>query len=329
MTVIPPALTYIEASAPGTLMLFGEHAVLRHGHALCTAIDQRLKVILIPRDDFKIKVHSQLGVFTCPCDQIPPPHPPFSYVLGVLHEYAFCKTQGFEIHIQSEFSSTIGFGSSSALITALTAALELFKLGHLNLRRIFYTARKVLHKIQGAGSGTDLATAIYGGIVFYRPYPLIIEKLTQSFALTAIYSGQKTPTPIVIQKINQQAAHHPEQYEQYFKTIEQLTLQAEKAIRAQDWRKLGALMNAQQMIMESMKLSTPAIHEVLQSLQTFNLLGAKISGSGLGDCVITLGALPPDTFPQNPSQKALGIQQIPIQISSQGVTAEKFTSPQP
>ncbi len=314
----------IESSAPGTLMLLGEHAVLHQHHALCAAIDQRLRITLIPRSDQKICLNSQLGSLQFLCSAQIQPREPFSYVIAALQEYAFTQTHGLEIDIQSDFSSTIGFGSSSAVTVAMIAALELWQYGTLNLRRVFFTARKVLHRIQGMGSGTDLATAIYGGIVFYRQYPLIIEKITQHFALTAIYSGHKTPTREVIQKIDKQKSANPELYERYFKMINQITEQAQKAIRTQDWRTLGALMNSQQMIMEEMQLSTPAIDQIIQALQPFNILGAKISGSGLGDCVITLGQVPDQTFPQNQIQKDMGIIQIPVNISSMGVMAEIF-----
>lgn len=313
----------IRASAPGTLMLLGEHAVLHNYHALCAAIDQRITVTLIPRPDTsQISLHSNLGSLKFSSQDFIRPQEPFSYVMGALQEYKL--SQGLEVHIQSEFSSQIGFGSSSAVTVAMIAALELLSFKTLNLRRVFFNSLKVLRKIQGAGSGTDLATATYGGIVFYNPYPLIIEKLTQVIPITAIYSGQKTPTREVIAYIEKQRTSNPEKYDDCFRKINHIVEHAKTAIRTQDFGTLGALINAHQILMEEMQLSTPAIDMILQATRSFNILGAKISGSGLGDCVITLGELPADTFPQNSVQQGLGIKQIPIKISPTGVVAERL-----
>ena len=49
------------ASAPGSLMLFGEHAVL-HGHAaLVAAVDRRVTVTLRPRRRRKKAVHAPIS----------------------------------------------------------------------------------------------------------------------------------------------------------------------------------------------------------------------------------------------------------------------------
>jgi len=313
----------IRASAPGTLMLLGEHAVLHNYHALCAAINQRITVTLIPTPGInKIFLKSDLGIFEFSYLDFIKPQEPFSYVIAAIQEYKF--SCGFELYIQSDFSSTIGFGSSSAVTIATIAALELLSFKTLNLRRVFFTALKVLRKIQGQGSGTDLAAATYGGIIFYRPYPLIIEKLTQTFPISAIYSGQKTPTREVIHYIEKRRVLDPEHYEDYFKKINQISIQAKTAITHQDLAILGALFNAHEIIMEEMQLSTPAINKIIQATREFNILGAKISGSGLGDCVITLGELPENTFPQDASQKDLGIRQIPVKISPRGVEAERM-----
>ena len=46
-----------RASAPGSLMLFGEHAILYGQAALVTAINQRISVLLEPRNDEQIHTH--------------------------------------------------------------------------------------------------------------------------------------------------------------------------------------------------------------------------------------------------------------------------------
>ena len=51
----------IPSSAPGSLMISGEHAVLHGRHALVGAVDQRVRVMLTPRADDTIRICSALG----------------------------------------------------------------------------------------------------------------------------------------------------------------------------------------------------------------------------------------------------------------------------
>ncbi len=321
-------------------MLFGEHAVLHHYPALCLAINQRLNLTLSPRQDNFLNIKSNLGecFFNLSLLQDFNTHAhTFNYLLTAFKNYQknypeFFKT-GFDIFIQSDFSSQIGFGSSSALIICIISALEIYlnPTQPINFKQIFHQSKKLLLEIQGQGSGTDLATALYGGIVFYQSDPLIIKKLEIKNLIdlinlqnlfTAIYSGKKTPTSTVIRFIQEAYQKNPDLYKTYFQKIHEITLKAKQAILNNNLNLLGALMNTQHMLMESMNLSTPAIQTLIHACQSEQLLGAKISGSGLGDCIITLGPLKPKTFPQNPAQKAMGILQIPIEISELGLSYE-------
>lgn len=50
-----------KASAPGSLMLLGEYAVMHDYPALVCAIDKRITVTLVPSDDEVIEIDSALG----------------------------------------------------------------------------------------------------------------------------------------------------------------------------------------------------------------------------------------------------------------------------
>ncbi len=71
----------IHTSAPGTLMLMGEHAVLNGCHCLVAATDQRLHVYLKPRKDNIIRIQSNLGEFEIPIDKLTIKEP-FTFVLS-------------------------------------------------------------------------------------------------------------------------------------------------------------------------------------------------------------------------------------------------------
>src|SRR5262245_34493681 len=104
-----------EASAPGSLMLFGEYAVL-HGHkALVAAVDKRIYVRLTPRQDKIITIKSALGEYQTTITKLKAVKP-FEYILTALQQFKL--RQGCDLEICSEFSHEVGFGSSAAVSVA-------------------------------------------------------------------------------------------------------------------------------------------------------------------------------------------------------------------
>jgi len=311
-----------KASAPGSMMLLGEYAVLHGKHALVCAVDKRITVTLTPRMDERVEIHSSLhGQHVTDINQLIA-QKPFHFVIGALKQYQGRLKQGCDIQIESEFSDKIGFGSSAAVTVATLAALITWlniKIQPLDLLR---QGRQVVRQVQGVGSGADVAASVYGGIVGYQAQPLSAEKLSVTHPITALYAGFKTPTVEAIQKVQQSFAPHPNLFRHISNSIGQCALEGMHYARKEDWATLGNVMNIQQGMMESLGVSTPLLHELVDGLRKQpTILGSKISGSGLGDCVIGLGELPGSyVF----TGEHLGMQHIAVNMTLQGVYCEKI-----
>ncbi len=73
---------------------------------------------------------------------------------------------------------------------------------------------------------------------------------------------------------------------------------------------------------EQLGVSTPLIEELITHLCADTAIsGAKISGSGMGDCVIAVGEFSKDTiFPANDTQRQAGVKEIRVKISREGLS---------
>ncbi len=305
--------TSIRASAPGSLMLMGEHAVL-HGHpSLVCAVNRRMVVTLSSRSDSLLHIQSALGEYTAPLEA-PAPDPRFRFVLAALARQKEVQG-GLDLVIESEFSHTVGLGSSAAVTVALQAALDLFLGKPLDARRVFEASRSVIREVQGLGSGADVAASVYGGIVAYRADPLEIESLLASHPVTVIYSGSKMPTAEVVRKVQQQREQRPELFDGIFSLMGQSVPHAVEAIRVGDWASFGALLNLNQGLMDALGVSNARLSEIVHALRSDpNILGAKISGSGLGDCAIGLGASARKDWPY---------EVLPVSITNRGLLQDE------
>ena len=299
-------------------MLLGEHAVL-HGHpALVCAAHRRIFVTLSPRSDSRLHIHSALGEYTSSLDPLVPDSK-FRFVLAAIaRKKDLLESRGLDLTIESEFSHTVGLGSSAAVTVALHAALDLFLKGVLEARRVFEESRSLIREVQGLGSGADVAASVYGGIVAYRAEPLEIEVLPASHPVTVIYSGSKMPTAEVVRRVQQQREQRPEVFDAIFRQMGESVRQATAEIRAGDWKSFGALLNVNQGLMEALGVSNDRLSEIVQALRADpNILGAKISGSGLGDCVLGLGASARKDWPY---------EVLPVSITELGVQQEDTPS---
>lgn len=310
-----------KASAPGSLMLLGEYAVLYGKHALVCAVDKRITVTLTPRIDDRIEIQSSIhGHYTTNLSQLKI-EKPFHFVLGALRQYQARIRRGCDIAIASEFSDKVGLGSSAAVTVATLAAIVTW----LNIRTtpldLVRQGRNVVRAIQGVGSGADIAASVHGGIVGYQAQPLSAEKISVVCPITAIYSGYKTPTVEAIKRVQEHFVAHQELFRHITNSIGQCALEGMQYARKEDWKKLGQVMDIQQGMMESLNVSTPLLRHMIDDLRKQeNILGAKISGSGLGDCIVGLGNLSEQYAFINDTN----VQRIPVQMSLQGVHCEKI-----
>src|SRR3972149_9552134 len=164
----------VICSAPGKLMLFGEHAVVYGQPCLVTAVGQRMVVTVKNRDEPRVSVSAGgLGVVNYAKNisglgrgEIPKEMAFVEHSLKNLYA-RYGDTAGAEIAVTSEFSSQYGLGSSSAVVVALVDAVAKLKGWPLADKEIFDLAYKSIIDVQGVGSGFDAAAAIFGGTLYF------------------------------------------------------------------------------------------------------------------------------------------------------------------
>ncbi|BBB30611.1 mevalonate kinase [Neptunomonas japonica] len=304
------ATSVIKVTAPGSIMLMGEHAVLFGHRAIACAVDKRIQVTLTPRSDRAVLVRSSLADYCSTLDALEADSR-LSFVLFAIEQVAEGLLCGFELDIHSEFSHTVGLGSSAAVTTAVVKAVSEYGQENLTKRQLFDRALAVVHGVQGRGSGTDLAASVYGGLIGYTVEPRHISALNGLPPISLFYSGYKTKTPDVLAIVAQKTEALPELYNAIYQLMNETTIKAEDAIQKQNWEELGLLMDMYQGLMDALGVNDLALSDIIYSLRKSEaILGTKISGSGLGDCVIALGSDDALTLPY---------EMIPVAVSGVGV----------
>ena len=265
----------------------GEHAVL-HGHyALVCAINRRIEIIAETTDEDVLEIDSDLGSYSNSLETVKV-EAPFEFILQAVHD--LLPDCGIKLKIKADFDSQVGFGSSAAISAAIVAILHQIKYNAVDPHRVFTDAHKIIQEVQGKGSGADLAASIFGGIIKYRMDPSEICPIDAGFPLAAYYTGSKEKTMDVVNMVEKNRQEDSETYAQYFQSIDSFIADAETALIKGDQDALSMALIGNQLLMDEMKLSNDKINDLIESVSNDPGVSAvKISGSGLGDCIISCG----------------------------------------
>jgi mevalonate kinase len=322
----------VTTSAPGKLMLFGEHAVVYDRPCLVTAVDQRMYATVEVLDMQELQLEApdvKVTGYRKPLRElgkgdIPKGAKFIEFALKTISEKHPFVT-GCKITTISEFSAQFGFGSSSASTVCTIKAISELMDFHLTERDIFDLAYKTVINVQGKGSGFDVAAGVYGGTLHFVTGGKFIEPLTlKTLPLLVGYSGVKADTVTLVNQVQALANKYPEVIEHIYDDIEELVLLAKEVLRTHNWQALGDLMNLNQGYLAALGVSTRKLANMLYSARDAGAYGAKLSGAGGGDCIIAVAADEKRDAVIYAITEAGG-QVIPVKTNAQGVRVESST----
>lgn len=315
----------VKVSAPGKLMLFGEHAVVYNHPCIVTAVDQRLSLKAETIDNQILQLTApNVGInnYSNPLKQLGKGEIQKEVKWVEIATKNFAKKyplkSGIKIQTQSQFKSTFGFGSSSATaVCTIKALAQLFK-KNLTNKQIFDLSYKTVLDIQGVGSGFDVAAAIWGGTLLFETGGVVIKPIkTKTLPLVVGYSGIKADTATIVKNTAQKMKKYPHVFKEIYASIENLVLLAEKAIAKKDLKKLGELMDFNQGYLETIGVSSQKLSNMIYSARQSGAYGAKLSGAGIGDCMIALA--PKNRLAVEKAIEKAGGRVLKVKTNAQGV----------
>ncbi len=288
-----------SAKAPGKLMLLGEHAVVYGRRCIVTAVDAPVQAIISDSDRFLIdvsdlKINMEFNI----TEMEYPKEISFaaSAVRNFYSEFGISKPVAVSTKSLITKEKKVGLGSSASVTAATMKALATHFGIKTDEKKLFELSFKTVLDVQKVGSGFDVAAAIYGKTLMYKkgiPMPLNCDELD----LIIGYTGIPASTTDIVKKVAVQVKEQPGYYENIFDEIEKLVVLARNAIEAKDWATLGALMNENQELLREMQVpseelgvSSEIIEKLVSAATDAGAYGAKLSGAGIGDCIIALAS---------------------------------------
>ncbi|MBI1818297.1 MAG: mevalonate kinase [Deltaproteobacteria bacterium] len=273
-----PLATTPRASAPGKVILLGEHAVVYGRSAIAAAITPRVVVTLIP--------------------SIGPAHfeneddPRLAPALARALQMTGGADDGFTVRVESNLPRAAGLGSSAALSVALIRALAARIERPIAITQLSALAFEIETIFHGTPSGIDNCVVAYGGLIAFRRRGDIPEvwllRAARPLPLVVALGRAPRETRRAVAALRTRWHAAPQSYESLFDEIDWLVTDAEQAIGRGDLIELGTLMNTNHGLLHALEVSTNELEQMVALARAHGALGAKLTGGGGGGAVICL-----------------------------------------
>ena len=306
-----------KCSAPGKMILFGEHAVVFGQPALALAIDLRITSSVKPSDQYAVNGH-------------PMRKKHHAYISASLDEA--WDGPPIDIETMSEIPSGSGLGSSAAVTVSCIAAMTASK-GKLDIEKIARKAFEVENSVQGRASPTDTSTSSHGFGVLVAPEELdnhlwTIEKGGKvwnihhcdvpPFKFVVGYTGIHAATGPLVANV-QKLVDSSDEAKRAIARIGEIVLEGAAAAAKSDKQRLGALMNENHGLLNQLGVGHPSLENLINACKSMSY-GAKLTGAGGGGSMIAL------TDETNKVAKAIsdaGGTPIVVEVGCEGVRTER------
>jgi mevalonate kinase len=285
----------ITASAPGKVILFGEHAVVWNFPAIAMAVSLRTSCsiketnqnIVIEFPDYN-RVFSYTDIEQLK-REIPEKFQQFSFIFELLSKEYSIEFKNIIITIHSELFPESGLGSSASIAAAfITAVNGYYKLG-MGLEGISKLAFKMEEITHGTPSGIDNTICTFAKTIIFQNGIYRYISIPKQLSILITYTNIKHNTKQAVSNIKKLKEKQPFSITKIFEKIGSYTEIAELELLKGNLVEVGDLMNINQKLLEELSLSNNVISEIINLAINNGAFGSKITGAGLGGCVITLG----------------------------------------
>jgi mevalonate kinase len=311
----------ITATAPGKIILFGEHAVVYGRPAIAVPVTQVSAQVTITETggDFVIEARDQNR--TARLGELPDDDPIAAIIRKTLTALGETATAGATLIIQSTVPIAGGLGSGAAVSTAIARALAAFYKRDLDaaiLSSLVYEVEKLHH---GTPSGIDNTVIAFGKPVYFAraPHPpppapppspeqsntaqergegwpkagvggeaIETFNVPTPFRLAIADTGIPSPTKIAVGDVRAAWQADPAKYESLFDRCGNIARKARALIESGQPDGLGRLMTDNHAVLREMGVSCPELDSLVEAAMRGGASGAKLSGGGRGGNMIAL-----------------------------------------
>lgn len=282
-----------SATAPGKIILFGEHAVVYNRPAVAIPVHQVQARALVAPDltapSGRVWIEAPDIQLSADLATLPTGDPLKIAVEGVREYLKLSALPAARLQVRSTIPVAAGLGSGAAVSVAVIRALAAFLGSPLPDDAVCALAYRVEQRLHGTPSGIDNTVVTYARpICFQRGQPFALFPVARELTFVIADTGIKSSTAAAVGAVREAWKKEPARYEQIFDEVATIVMDARLALESGSTVELGRLMNANHQLLKELDVSSPELDRLVQAAQDGGAAGAKLSGGGRGGNMIAL-----------------------------------------
>lgn len=284
------------ATAPGKIILLGEHAVVYGRPAIAAPVWEATARVTVqdasPGSGCTIIAHDlnlTLRLTQHDSHALDKSEPLLFLLRMVLAELDMHEEPDWTIHIRSSIPIASGLGSGAAISVAFVRAVSK-RLGRQIEDKVVsdlvYETEKLYH---GSPSGIDNTVITYGlPVWFVKGRKPLMFKTDGSIMIVIGDSGVPAPTKKSVADVANAWRQARDRYDAIFDEVGEIVAQSKPAIETGNIVQLGRLFDRNQSLLEEIGVSSPILNRLILAARKAGAWGAKLSGGGRGGNMIAL-----------------------------------------
>jgi mevalonate kinase len=280
----------ISASAPGKIILFGEHAVVYGQPALAVPVAHIRATATVEEISDGIWIDARDLQRLYRLEDATPTDPLAAVIrLTFAHLQLLITNYALRFTLHSSIPLASGLGSGAAICTALVRAIaDNYQLPITNneISSIVFETERMLH---GTPSGIDNTVVAHEQPVYFikgqAPRPFTVA---QPFHLLIADTGLPSPTKLAVGEVRAAWEQNPDRYNALFHSIGEIARAARAHIESGQPHLLGPLMTYNHALLREMGVSCSELETLIEAALSAGALGAKLSGGGRGGNMLAL-----------------------------------------
>ena len=296
----------IRCSAPGRCGIIGNPSDMYGGSVISCSIKPRAHVTITPSDQLEVEAAEREVTINGPGDLAL--NGDYFDVARAVLDYLRDEELRCRISYSTEIPVKAGVGGSTALTVAILYGLLRFKGLKYNPYRVAELARYIeLNHLRVICGYQDAYMCTFGslnymdfrGKQFYRRaaeelYATIepLEPFVTELPFVLAHTGVTHSSDAVHKPIRERWLEGDPAARNGYEEISRIARDGKKALLAQDWERLGWLMNENHAIQRDLGGSGEANERLIKVALDHGAMGAKLAGAGDGGTIIALKPQP-------------------------------------
>ena len=288
----------VSSRAPGKIILSGEQFVVLGAPAVAMAVNLYSKIEVRPSQSGRIEVTADIPLhLVSDADKRSSSADnqellePLRLAASATLNHLGTKDQRIHVDANCQIPIGAGLGSSASTTVATISAVAKSTGTRLDRREIFKLAFIPENYLHGHPSGVDQATCTYGGIIqFRKPSKIKAIGVKRPPMILVCDSGVHRSTKALVGSVVKRSREQTGRFQTHLEEITTMSNAVIKALKDEDDKELGSLMNRNHELLRQIGVSTPRLDRLVAAARKAGALGAKLTGAGGGGCIIALCA---------------------------------------